>query len=63
MATKKRTFYAYKIINETVSNATSRLRSDLMQKLTSDVDNFGNRCKAIVDGSDTQDVLACFVLS
>lgn len=61
MATKKRTFYAYKIINETVSNATSRLKSDLMQKLTSDVDNFGNRCKAIVDGSDTQDVLACFV--
>ena len=61
MATKKRTFYAYKIVNETVSNATSKLKTDLTQKLTSHVDNFGNRCKAIVDGSTTQDVLACFV--
>jgi len=61
MATKKRTFYAYKIVNETVSNATSKLKTDLTQKLTSNVDNFGNRCKAIVDGSATQDVLACFV--
>lgn len=61
MGTKKRTFYAYKIINETVSNATSNLRTALMQKLTSDVDNFGNRCKPINDDSDTLDVLACFL--
>lgn len=61
MATKKRVFYAYKIINETVSNAASGLLSDLHQKLSSAADNFGNRCRAIVDGSDVQDVLACFI--
>lgn len=61
MATKKRTFYAYKIINETVSNETSRLKADLQQKLSSDADSFGNRCKAISDGSETEDVLACFI--
>lgn len=61
MATKKRTFYAYKIINETVSNETSRLRADFEQKLSSNADNFGNRCKPISDGSEIQDVLACFI--
>ena len=29
--------------------------------MTSDADSFGNRCKAITDGSETEDVLACFI--
>lgn len=61
MATKNRTFYAYKIVNETVSHATSGLRNDLQQKLTSAYDNFGNRCKPIADGSPVEDVLACYI--
>ena len=63
MATKNRTFYAYKIVNETVSHATSGLRNDLQQKLTSAYDNFGNRCKPIADGSPVEDVLACLLYS
>lgn len=61
MATKKRTFYAYKIVNETVSNASSSLKANLQQKLESAADNFGNRCRAITNGSPTQDVLSCFI--
>lgn len=61
MATKKRTFYAYKIVNETISNAASSLKANLQQKLESAADNFGNRCRAITNGSPTQDVLACFI--
>lgn len=61
MATKKRIFYAYKIVNETVSSAASSLKANLQQKLESAADNFGNRCKTIANGSPTQDVLACFI--
>lgn len=61
MATKNRTFYAYRIVNETVSHVTSGLRNDLQQKLISDYDNFGNRCKPINDGSPAEDVLACYI--
>lgn len=61
MATKNRNFYVYKIINEAVSASSSGLRQTLHQKLSSDADNFGNRCKPILEGSQIEDVLASFL--
>lgn len=61
MAAKNRIFYVYKIINETISASSSGLRQALHQKLSSNADNFGNRCKPILDGSQIEDVLASFL--
>ncbi len=61
MATSIRTFYAYKVINETAAHSASSLRANLHQKLESNADSFGNRCKAIAGSTTTEDVLACFI--
>lgn len=56
-----KTFYAYKIINETLGLAHSPLKDHLCTKLRSDADCFRNRCKPIIQNSTTEDVLASFL--